>query len=181
MMSPSFPLKVDAGGLSPQPDTPDTPVTPYLSSPDEVTATWGWMRPVAWNQALHPQPMLRPKPAPILIGLPWQNPPPTLTACRQHELTFSVHLTLLYTNTHTPIDSRTLYHDCESAPKWNFKNLKIRVNDLCISTYKWLITLTNHQNKTETLTPGGDHNFIKIFRCFIFLFQSLLCKMLLVY
>lgn len=42
MMSPSFPLKVDAGTLSPQPDTPDTPVSPYLSSPDEVTATWGW-------------------------------------------------------------------------------------------------------------------------------------------
>nr|XP_046230080.1 sorting nexin-9b isoform X1 [Scatophagus argus] len=28
---------VDAGGLSPQPDTPDTPVSPYLSSPDEAS------------------------------------------------------------------------------------------------------------------------------------------------
>lgn len=43
------PLKVDAGGLSPQPDTPDTPVSPYLASPDEVIATWGGggARPVA--------------------------------------------------------------------------------------------------------------------------------------
>ncbi|XP_028460783.1 sorting nexin-9b isoform X4 [Perca flavescens] len=29
--------QVDAGGLSPQPDTPDTPVSPYLSSPDEAS------------------------------------------------------------------------------------------------------------------------------------------------
>uniref|UniRef100_A0A3B4FR66 Sorting nexin n=1 Tax=Pundamilia nyererei TaxID=303518 RepID=A0A3B4FR66_9CICH len=29
--------QVDAGGLSPQPETPDTPVSPYLSSPDEAT------------------------------------------------------------------------------------------------------------------------------------------------
>lgn len=67
MMSPSFPLKVDAGGLSPQPDTPDTPVSPYLSSPDEVTASWGWWAwPVAWNQALPPT--LRRAPS-TLIGL----------------------------------------------------------------------------------------------------------------
>ncbi|XP_070781541.1 sorting nexin-9b isoform X2 [Enoplosus armatus] len=31
------PNQVDAGGLSPQPDTPDTPVSPYLSSPDEAS------------------------------------------------------------------------------------------------------------------------------------------------
>ncbi|XP_028252859.1 sorting nexin-9b isoform X2 [Parambassis ranga] len=29
--------QVDAGGLSPQPDTPDTPVSPYISSPDEAS------------------------------------------------------------------------------------------------------------------------------------------------
>ncbi|XP_067339160.1 sorting nexin-9b isoform X1 [Channa argus] len=29
--------QVDSGGLSPQPDTPDTPVSPYLSSPDEAS------------------------------------------------------------------------------------------------------------------------------------------------
>ncbi|XP_039980886.1 sorting nexin-9b isoform X2 [Xiphias gladius] len=29
--------QVDAGGLSPQTDTPDTPVSPYLSSPDEAS------------------------------------------------------------------------------------------------------------------------------------------------
>ncbi|XP_072217916.1 sorting nexin-9b isoform X1 [Leuresthes tenuis] len=29
--------QVDAGGLSPQPDTPDTPVSPFLSSPDEAS------------------------------------------------------------------------------------------------------------------------------------------------
>ncbi|KAL6096095.1 snx9 [Pungitius sinensis] len=29
--------QVDAGGLSPQPGTPDTPVSPYLSSPDEAS------------------------------------------------------------------------------------------------------------------------------------------------
>ncbi|KAI3364306.1 hypothetical protein L3Q82_011108, partial [Scortum barcoo] len=36
---PSAPAQnqVDAGGLSPQPDTPDTPVSPYLSSPDEAS------------------------------------------------------------------------------------------------------------------------------------------------
>lgn len=56
MMSPSLPLKVDARGLSPQPDTPDTPVSPYLSSPDEVTATWGP------NQALHPHLLSAPGP-----------------------------------------------------------------------------------------------------------------------
>ncbi|KAF0023536.1 hypothetical protein F2P81_024166 [Scophthalmus maximus] len=30
-------IEVDAGGLSPQPDTPDTPVSPYPSSPDEAS------------------------------------------------------------------------------------------------------------------------------------------------
>lgn len=33
-----------------------------------------------------------------------------------------------HTQTHTPIDSHTLYHDSESAPMWNFKNLKILVS-----------------------------------------------------
>ncbi|KAM9703438.1 sorting nexin-9b isoform 4-T4 [Menidia menidia] len=35
--SASAPHQVDAGGLSPQPDTPDTPVSPFLSSPDEAS------------------------------------------------------------------------------------------------------------------------------------------------
>lgn len=41
------PFKVDTGVFIPQPDTPDTPVSPYLSSPDEVTGSgWcgGWRR-----------------------------------------------------------------------------------------------------------------------------------------
>uniref|UniRef100_UPI0037E8BD13 sorting nexin-9b isoform X5 n=1 Tax=Semicossyphus pulcher TaxID=241346 RepID=UPI0037E8BD13 len=42
-----FPLKVEAGGLSPPPDTPDTPVSPYLSSPDEASnGNDPW---TAWN------------------------------------------------------------------------------------------------------------------------------------
>ncbi|CAM9311862.1 unnamed protein product, partial [Lampetra planeri] len=36
---PSGPTQtqVDAGGLNPQPESPDTPVSPYLSSPDEAS------------------------------------------------------------------------------------------------------------------------------------------------
>lgn len=105
MMSPSFPLKVDAGALSPQPDTPDTPVSPYFSSPDEVTATWeggGWGQ---WHET-------KPSTLPPLLYLVCfgKFPPPTPTACRQHDLTLSVHLAPQSTHMHThtlPIDSTT--------------------------------------------------------------------------
>lgn len=78
MMSPLFPppppLKVDAGGLSPQPETPDTPVSPYLSSPDEVTVSLGsW----EWPKSMNPSPPALTHSLPkrsSLIGLLWQIP-----------------------------------------------------------------------------------------------------------
>lgn len=78
MMSPLFPppppLKVDAGGLSPQPETPDTPVSPYLSSPDEVTVSLGWWE---WPKSMNPSPPALTHSLPkrsSLIGLLWRIP-----------------------------------------------------------------------------------------------------------
>uniref|UniRef100_A0A3Q2NND3 Sorting nexin n=1 Tax=Fundulus heteroclitus TaxID=8078 RepID=A0A3Q2NND3_FUNHE len=37
LISPSIPLKVDTGALSPVPDTPDSPVSPFFPSPEEAS------------------------------------------------------------------------------------------------------------------------------------------------
>lgn len=138
MMSPSFPLKVDAGGLAPQPETSNTPVSPYLSSPDEVIATksW-WVWPGARTQALPPSPVLWPKPPPSLIGLALANSPST--ACRKHDLIFfTLHLE---EQTHrcshiTPIIA-WLLHDVNRHRNESVN--KIKVNNPYVS----LITLIN--------------------------------------
>lgn len=71
MMSPSSPsLKVDTGGLSPQPDTPDTPMSPYLPSPDEVTASGDVVEGVI-NSGSPPWPVVCPAPSFLM----WQIPP----------------------------------------------------------------------------------------------------------
>lgn len=107
MLSPSFPLKVEVGGLTPQPETPDTPVSPYLSSPDEVTTTWvgggWWAWPEAWTQALTTLTQCLPQSAPLLLLLTlasdWSalaNPPTHATLPimpeQKHDLIFSFHL-----------------------------------------------------------------------------------------
>lgn len=153
MMSPSLPLKVDAGGLSPQPDTPDTPVSPYLSSPDEVTATWGW-----WAGAVklrppppHPTPshLLPQVPSsldwsafgkfPLLLPMPAKSmiSPSPFTS---HDSTRAHINTIMSTiNSHTfNLDCINQFH-CETL-----KTFKDQSQWSLYLTYIWLITLTNH-------------------------------------
>lgn len=85
------PFKVDTGVFIPQPDTPDTPVSPYLSSPDEVTASGGVV-----GDAGVTKPRLstvsRYLPRPLLSHLSAVANLPPADPHRQH-VTHSLHLT----------------------------------------------------------------------------------------
>lgn len=95
MMSPSSPpFKVDTGVFIPQPDTPDTPISPYLSSPDEVTTGGGVVGDAG---VIKPRlsTVTRHLPRPLLSHLSAVANPPLLltrTFCREH-VTHSLHLT----------------------------------------------------------------------------------------
>lgn len=118
MMSPSLPLKVDAGGLSPQPDTPDTPVPPYLSSPDEVTTTWRWwVWLVAWTQT--PIFIFHPKHPPLWLvrfdKFPLPLPAESMTSSSLFTSHYSTDTEALPRLRSAPTTSAKLY---ESAPQW---------------------------------------------------------------
>lgn len=154
MMSPSFPLKVDAGGLSPQPETPDTPVTPYLSSPDEVTSTWegGWWGQWHETKPLHPDPFSAPSP----FSSNWSafgEVPRLLTACRQHDLTLSIHLVPQCTHANSDITNQ-LPHTFNCMNQYHSGTFNEQL--IIMIAYDQSITLTNHHTRTQTFTPDDD-------------------------
>lgn len=143
---PSF--KVDTGVFIPQPDTPDTPVSPYLSSPDEVTACGGVVGDAG---------VIKPRLATVSCYLPRpllshlsavaNLPPLTRTFCRQH-VTHSLHLT-----------SPCTFKWQQSAPTLLIFDVNRHGVNWKISGWFWLFT-ENHQTRTPTFPVNDDLKLI---------------------
>lgn len=146
MMSPSSPsLKVDTGGLSPQPDTPDTPMSPYLPSPDEVTASGDVVEGVI-NSGSPPWPVVCPAPS-FLICLLWQIPPlPTHSECSMAPTHCTLHHSARSKGTN------------QSPHSWSRLSISTVWTGRLVSDF--YLFKENHQTGTPTFTLKDDVNSI---------------------
>lgn len=101
-----------------------------------------WMRPVAWNQALHPAPS-------SLFGLLWQIPP-SYSYCLQTAWSHPLRSprTTEHAHAHSHITNRlhNLYPDCMN--QHHSETLKDQSQWASYFTYNWI----NHTNKSDRNT-----------------------------
>lgn len=108
----------------------------------------GWlMRPVAWNQAPPPWPVLCPEP-PFLWLVCFGKVPRLLTACRQHDLTLSVHLVPQCTHANSDITNH-LPHTFDCTNQYHSGTF----NEQLIMTWSHMIS----RSQWQIVTPERKH------------------------